>query len=297
MARRPTAQVLTTSEMADGMTKLGYPSARSVVGELRAQFKNWLTLGVLSWVALPTRWPPRAGWPRLARLPVNVHLRNGLEARCRLDEFQAFIEVWVYRQYEVDSLRWEDVRTIVDVGANIGAATLWFASRAPMARIVAVEPASEIVPWLVRNVEQNNLGNRVEVMPIALGGMAGMGYLEPSSSSVSASVRLDRFEGGIPVPIVPLYELLENAGIRELDLLKLDCEGAEFEILGSSDDAVLRRSRVIVGEYHSTSRAAVAGLMARLEEAGFRVTFAASDAPPDDQWGLRGLGVFKAVRI
>lgn len=271
---------------ADGLTKSDYLPVGSLVGALRSQFENWLTLGALSGIALPTRCPPRAGWPRLARLPVEVRLRNRVRARCRLDEFSGFVEVWVYREYEVPGLRWNELRNIVDVGANVGAATLWFASRAPYGRIVAVEPAPAVLPSLMRNVEANGLGNRVEVVPVALGATSGIGYLKPSSSSLSASVGAGPTTGGLPVPIVSLGQLLEKTKIRKLDLLKLDCEGSEFEILRSSETSVLRSIRAIVGEFHASLSDDRSDLEQVLLRSGFDCRFRGSD----------NLGLFSAVR-
>lgn len=268
----------------EGFSKLGRPSFRSLIAGLRSQFENWVTLGALAWIALPSRCPPRAGLPRLGRLSVEVRLRNHFRASCRLDEFAGFLDAWVYREYDVPGLRWHELRTVVDVGANVGAATLWFASRAPKARIVAVEPSPAVIPSLVRNVEAAGLSQRVDVVPVALGATSGTGYLVPSPSSITATVGASRT--GHPVPVVSLRQLLDQAGIDELDLLKLDCEGAELEILRSSETAVLPSVRVVVGEFHPTTRHKRDDLQEVLMRSGFDCQFI----------GGHDFGLFAAVR-
>lgn len=275
-----------TWEVADGLDKFGTPPVGALFRALRSEFVNWPTLGALSWIGLPSRCPPRNGWPWLARLPVEVRLRNGMRAHCRLDEFSGFAEVWMYREYEVPGLRWDKLRTIVDVGANVGAAALWFASRAPQARVVAVEPAPGAVSSLVRNLAQNGLRDRVDVVPVAIGAASGTGYLAPSPSSVTASVAATSGPEGVAVPVLTLSDLFQRIGARDIDLLKLDCEGAEYEILTSADESVMRSIAVIVGEFHPGSAGRRGDLEGVLVGMGFDCEFR----------GGEEFGLFAAVR-
>jgi FkbM family methyltransferase len=273
------------SQTAEGLTKFGYPSVQSLVEAFRSEFENWLALGALSWLALPTRCPPRSGWPRLKRRTVDVRLRNGFRARCRLDEFSGFVEVWVYREYEVPGLAWQSVKTVIDVGANVGAATLWFASRAAVAQVVAVEPSAAVLQSLRENVRANRLAARVTIFPVALGPSRGTGYLQATGMSTTATVRADPGGGSSAVPILSLGDLIEEAKIGEVDVLKLDCEGAEFEILRSTEPSVLRSVRAIVGEFHA-SHGQRRDLEHALIRSGFDCRFQ----------GREDFGLFSAVR-
>jgi FkbM family methyltransferase len=270
----------------DGRTKFDHPPMRALIRSLRAEFTNWLSLGALSFVALPSRCPPRGGWKRLGELLVQVRLRNELHAECHLNEFSGFVEVWVYREYDIPGLRWPDVRTIVDVGANVGAATLWFASRAPHARIAAVEPAPSVVSILETNVARNGLSDRVQIMSKALGAATGIGYLAPAADSTQTSVTSDATASDLEVSVQSLGDLLDETGIETLDLLKLDCEGAEFEILRSSEDRVLPSVHAIVGEFHTTKSDRRADIEEILVRSGFECQFA----------GGEDSGLFAAIR-
>lgn len=267
-------------------TKFANPPRHTLLGALRSEFENGLTLGALSWVALPSRCPPYSGLARLARLPIEVRLRNGFRARCRLDEFWAFVEVFVYREYDALGVRWDEVRTILDVGANVGAATLWFASRAPHAAIVAVEPASAVIPSLIRNVKANGLERRVAVFSVALGGNPGVGRLETNGTSLSATVVADSATGGVRVPVWSLSQVMKEAEIDRIDVLKLDCEGSEFDILLSSDMSLLRLINAIVGEFHPSKDHRRSELEQVLVSAGFECRFR----------GGEEFGLFSAVR-
>jgi FkbM family methyltransferase len=261
-------------------------TARALVRGLRKEFANWYILGPLSWIVLPSRLPPRGGIAHLAGRRVTVKIRGGYKAQCRLDEFFPFVEVFALRAYDVANVCWTHLRTIVDVGANVGAATLWFARQSPHATIIAVEPASSVRSVLVKNIRANHLEGRTEVVAAALADHSGSVALDQSAPSVSRKSQKAGSGVAERVPALSLNELLDGFGLGEVDLLKLDCEGAEFDVLLSSDDRVLRRNRVIVGEYHSANPGEQERLIARLKAAGFHASSS----------GDASLGLFEAVR-
>jgi FkbM family methyltransferase len=267
------------------LSKLAQASPRAIAKGLREEFANWYVLGPLTWLALPSRLPPRDGIDSLARRHVVVRIRGGERATCRLDEFYSFVEVFVLREYDHPNIDWERVRTIVDVGANVGAATIWFARRCRIAEIVAVEPAPGSLTRLEANLRTNRLENRVSVVPAALSGRTGSVYLSQNGSSVYAQTRATSSPGAERVDAVSLADLFDRCGLEEVDVLKLDCEGAEFDALLACDEELLSRVRVIVGEYHGDGRD-VSSLEERLEGAGFATHFE----------GTPELGLFAALR-
>lgn len=64
----------------------------------------------------------------------------------------------------------------------------------------------------------------------------------------------DSTEDGIPVRTVTLDEVFEVNEIGTCNLLKLDCEGSEYEILASAGPSTMDRVERVVGEYHCTPR-------------------------------------------
>jgi FkbM family methyltransferase len=269
-----------------GVTSPLAPSPQRLLRGLRKEFANWYVLGPISWIALPSRCPPRSGIASIARRTIAVEIRGGYRAECRVDEFFSFVEVFVLRDYEVPHVDWASFNTIVDVGANVGAATLWFARKAPQAAIISVEPSRKVVPALRRNIHANRLDDRVQIVAAALADHTGTATLNEDGPSVFGTTAVSMSGTSEYVPAVSLQDLLEQHGLDEVDFLKLDCEGAEFDILHAADDRLLRRHRFIVGEYHAARRADVDGLLSRLEAARFRVS-----STPD-----ASLGLFQAVR-
>jgi FkbM family methyltransferase len=150
-------------------------------------------------------------------------------------------------------LRPEDVRVVLDVGANIGIASVYFSSLFPNATIHAFEP--EPGNCEVLKVNAGAVGGRIHVHGFALG--AGDGELELFDSDDAANfggfsshtlgVNPQRSQ---TVPLRHAGRALAALGIERCDLIKIDTEGAEWEILTAMDRAFLGGVRVIMGELH-----------------------------------------------
>lgn len=265
-------RVLTLSELVRGV---------------RDQFVNWHLIAPLALLVLPSRCPPRNGLPLFRKTEFLLRSRTGFQARCRLAEFNAFVEVFVLRQYDFAQIHWRGIQTVFDIGANIGAATLWIAEKAPQATIIAVEPFSPAVSLLDYNISINGLDDRVSVLAAALGPSSGFAEMHtPGPTVLARATPVTTGKSVEAVPVVTLDELLDRHGLSELDLLKLDCEGSEYDVLLSSDPRVLGRIKAIVGEYHKVEGRSPLDLGNHLAQCDFRSVFC----------GEAARGVFCAVR-
>lgn len=135
--------------------------------------------------------------------------------------------------------------TIVDLGASVGLATLRLLSSHPNARVVAVEADPVLIPRLRANVA----GLPVTVVHAAVAAKSGERQFFRSDMD-SWGNSLDNTSGtqtAVAVSALSLGDLLDQQGIDKVDLLKLDVEGAEWEIFEASLDP---RVAAIVGEVH-----------------------------------------------
>jgi FkbM family methyltransferase len=142
--------------------------------------------------------------------------------------------------------------TIIDAGANIGLASVYFASRFPEARILAIEPEAQNFQLLLKNtapypnvhaVHSALWSESGEIAVIDTGtGAWGFRTAAPGGESDSQSVRA-----------ATLDELLDEFGFDQVDLLKVDIEGAEVEVFADTS-AWIDRVSVIVAELHERCR-------------------------------------------
>jgi FkbM family methyltransferase len=160
----------------------------------------------------------------------------------------------------------------MDIGATVGSFTLWAAKQANDAQLFAVEPNPEVCCFLQENISTNGLGERARVVPVALGATAGCGTLVEGDYSTLATVSRQSRLRGIQVRIATLDELLSEIGKDYCDLLKLDCEGAEYDILlGCTDDALSRIGSILC-EYHPIQGRSLQDLISRLHQLNFTVS-------------------------
>jgi FkbM family methyltransferase len=210
------------------------------------------------------------------------HLRNGFSLTSRSPSIDglALNEIWLERIYEPKNVGivfdWKSCRTIVDIGAHIGTFTLYAASRAPEARIIAVEPEPGNISMLKRNVQESNLGNRVRIIEKGIGIRESEHVLHVSDVSSWHHSLYARGDKSHPVTIqlIPLVNLLEREGVTTVDFLKMDCEGAEYDAFYQLPDAMLHAIRFIAMETHHYSpdaRHTTESLRAFLEQKGFRI--------------------------
>jgi len=145
-----------------------------------------------------------------------------------------------------------EVRTVLDIGANIGVSAVYLATLFPQARVLAFEPSPANLALLQRNTAP--LG-RIEVVPLALGERDGT--LEFFSSEAAANFGgFSRFEAGseagrkTAVPVRHAGAQLAELGVAGADVIKIDVEGSEWEILSVLGDEFLSRTQYIAGELH-----------------------------------------------
>jgi FkbM family methyltransferase len=137
---------------------------------------------------------------------------------------------------------------ILDLGSHIGLSILWFHARFPEARIYGFEPDPASFELLKRNTA--DIAN-VTVHNIAVGGSHRQAEFFPAGHSWLSSLlpTATSANGGITVEVQPIERILADIGITRADVIKLDVEGAEWEILERTTlDSV---ADIVLGELHA----------------------------------------------
>jgi FkbM family methyltransferase len=144
-------------------------------------------------------------------------------------------------------------RDIVDVGAFVGDTALYFVSRGAR-RVFAIEPHPRAFKELVRNIATNGLQGRVIAINAALGSRPGFIYVPANldlSDVVSTYFGYEYAEyvpGRVRVRVITLGELVNEYGV-ETDVLKMNCEGCEYDVV-LNDYEHVRLFRELIFEYH-----------------------------------------------
>ena len=140
----------------------------------------------------------------------------------------------------------------LDIGAHIGSFSLRYAALRPAARVASYEAIPSTHRYLAANIRRNGLDGRVAAHNVAVSSTDGTLRLADHGVA-SAHNGMSRLgEAGsttVEVPCVSLAHAMADLG-APAELVKLDCEGAEYDIVLGSDPALWEPVRRVVLEYH-----------------------------------------------
>ncbi len=145
------------------------------------------------------------------------------------------------------------VRVIVDAGANIGVETLRFRHFHPEARIVAIEPDSGNFAILTRNAGSDD---KIELIKSGLWSHKCRLHLIAGESA--EGFRAEEVDGEpqpSDVDAVSIPSIMQSFGLGEIDILKMDIEGAEFQVFTAPDvESWIQRVKVLIFECPDADR-------------------------------------------
>ena len=164
-------------------------------------------------------------------------------------DFSCFRQIFMDGDYELDLPQRPDV--IVDVGANIGLASIFFAKRYDPSRIIALEPDPSNFEMLQRNTKGITA---VTCLNQALWKNTGRLSLEQGvHDKWGVQVREDA-GGKSTVQAIDMATLMQQHRLEHIDLLKIDIEGAEVDVLSANCSSWLPKVKVLVIELHDHLR-------------------------------------------
>jgi FkbM family methyltransferase len=162
-------------------------------------------------------------------------------------------------------------KVVIDIGANIADSAIYFCLRGA-ARVIGLEPFPHNYEIAKRNIESNNLSTKVSLLLAGLGAISENISIDPSYSSDEGSRAGDstgNFEEGIKIPMLTLEDIINKYNLNSQDVvLKVDCEGCEYESLILASKDVLRIFDHIQIEYHRGYKK----LKEKLEKCDFKVS-------------------------
>lgn len=166
---------------------------------------------------------------------------------------------------------------VLDVGAHIGSFSIHLARRFPKLRILSYEPHPISYHLLTENIFLNGLQTTIQTSPVGVGASDGTSRLYIDNSNTGGNSTVPPVHANvnhIPIQLTSLATIFAQYAMKRCALLKLDCEGAEFEILTHAPDGLLQKINAIIMETHPGY--SVLSLTRHLKSAGFKVQIVAN---------------------
>lgn len=195
-----------------------------------------------------------------------------IKLRTRSTDLMALTNVWLVEEYSGSNFRINANDVIIDIGAHVGLFTLYASQYCKNGTIFCFEPVDENYDILVDNITQNNLKN-----------------VKPFKSAVSKSestitIYRNKDEAGhsmfsftshaLKVDSISLKKIIDENSVNQCNLIKIDCEGAEYEIIESLPLEYFKKISKLIIEYHfaDSKPKLVNDLKTKLMTASFKIS-------------------------
>jgi len=188
---------------------------------------------------------------------ITYHLRNGLKIKTRAHTLDKFIivETNLHKIYTPKGFEINQKDIILDIGAHIGTFSLLAAKLANQGMVFSLEPATINFQLLRKNIKLNSLKN-IFAQQIALGKSNGIALLHLDQKNTGGHSLL--FENDINqtkhIKTASLLSFLKDNRIEHIDLMKMDIEGAEYQIFFDTSPDFLKSINKIALEYHQIDK-------------------------------------------
>ena len=175
-------------------------------------------------------------------------ISSAIYLRVPSSDVRVFRTIFIENEYKFDVNR--EPEFIIDAGANIGLASIYFANQFPNARILAIEPEKENFEILVKNTDlYPNIqpvlgalwGEKAEVEVVDRG-LGSWGFMTEGPSDDQALPGCSHQK----VQAMTVDMILERYDVQQVSILKLDIEGAELEVFRNSSSWIHKVDSLII---------------------------------------------------
>lgn len=204
-----------------------------------------------------------------------INFWNGLKLNTsNSDDISSISVIFIKHEYGSTFGTKDRGLTIVDIGANKGYFSV-LAANNKLNKVISYEPIRDTFRALEENVALNKLGN-ITVYNMGVAGENGLREFSYSKdTSIVSSMVFKAGEENEQIQCISLENVFIQNNILFIDVLKIDCEGAEFEIFYNSNRDTLSKIREIRMEYHNIDESNthnINALTRYLEGNGFSLT-------------------------
>jgi len=201
-------------------------------------------------------------------------MKSGIKIKLRVNssDLMAFTHVWLIEEYSGRNFTFNDSDIIIDIGSHIGLFTLYASQFCKQGKIICYEPIKENYQLLLSNIELNHLSN-VECYNKAVSKSNSPIRIYINSDESGHSM-FDPQENFIDVDSISLQQIIDDHHIDSIDFLKLDCEGAEYEIIENLPKSRFSQIKKMIIEYHLADKKPflLKNLLNTLESNSFKIS-------------------------
>ena len=197
-----------------------------------------------------------------------------LDYKANQTEFEILKDIFYKREYS-DYFPFYKKATVVDIGAHYGYFSMFASNNLDKeSTIIAIEPNKSNYKHLVKNVFDSKIDN-ISCFNFAVGDKKGISRLYRGKSPNHSIIDNYLLSGKNyeETEVKTLEGLVDELDLREVDFLKMDCEGAEYSIFNSTPASVFDRITTLSMEFHDLKdkRFTAEGLIGKLTENNFRI--------------------------
>lgn len=231
-----------------------------------------------------------------------LNVDNNVQFKVRVNTSDALIiwEVWKAKVYDDKRIPIQEEDVIIDIGAHIGAFAVRAARMAQHGKVYAYEASNKNCALLIENRQLNGLEN-LYIENSAVSNRSGeMLLYTPANNSILGSLVQETSSFVETVQATTFSDIIAKHTLTQIDFLKIDVEGAEFDILFACSAEIFAKIRRMVIEYHEFERGGQThqDLVNLLSSHGFKVVVEKAIFP-QPHWfgtGITKLGIIKAWR-
>lgn len=162
-----------------------------------------------------------------------------------------------YEYKKIMDIDFKEGDIVIDIGANVGMVSILLAKKFPFIKIYSFEPLKSNYDNLVKNIKLNNIPDKT-IFPfntaVTKDGRDVFMLINLLNQGGSA---LNEYTNYYPPALLKTFcksttlnNIVNENNINKIKLLKIDCEGSEYEILYNADKKILQNIENLIGEFH-----------------------------------------------
>ena len=181
---------------------------------------------------------------------VILKIKNGLKIKLRKHstDLMQFATIWLINEYSKPGFSIRDDDVIIDIGSHIGIFALYASQFCKKGKIFCFEPVKENYELLIENLDLNNISN-VIAFNKAISDIDGEVTMFLNEDASGHNL-IEKTNNEIKVSSISLKTFFDQNIQKKYNLIKMDCEGSEYNIINLLPEKYFKNIEKMIIEYH-----------------------------------------------